>query len=68
MEKEAVGSYMNSEAVGSYMKCDVILGGAAEIGGVWSTAELSLRKARYDSNANETLLFLKFNHRLWDLN
>jgi hypothetical protein len=44
-------------------------GSAAEIERVWSQGELILRKARRGMTPLlfETLLFLKFNKRFWDL-
>ena len=52
------------------VNCDFILGSAAEIERVWSTAELILRKARFSMTPHlfEALIFLKFNHGHWDKN
>ena len=51
-----------------YVNCDFILGSAAEIERVWSTAELILRKARFRMTPIlfEALIYLKYNSRYWN--
>lgn len=52
-----------------YINCDFIPGSAVEVERLWSHAELILRTARRKMSPIlfEALLFIKFNHRFWDV-
>jgi hypothetical protein len=56
------------EQLGEYFVCSLILGRAAEIQRVWSTAEQILKPARFSTSPSllEDILFLKYNFKYWD--
>jgi hypothetical protein len=56
------------ERYGEYHKADFILGSAAEIERVWSSAEKILTPARFSIHPIqlEAILFLKYNKKYWN--
>jgi hypothetical protein len=56
------------EQLGEYFDCSFILGSAAEVERVWSTADQILKPARFSTSPYllEAILFLKYNSKYWD--